>query len=90
METQQPIDTHDTHLLDALVGSYVLVQTNRYQNSKILARLVDFDYGFLMFETPRAHKKFLLSRSRVAELEPLTDEEAMARLKPESQLIVYE
>ena len=80
METQQPIDTHDVHLLDNLVGSYILVQTGRYPGSRIMARLIDFDYAYLLLETPRAHKRFLLYKGRVSEIEPLTNEDAQARL----------
>jgi hypothetical protein len=71
---------HDTHLLDNLVGSYILVQTGRYPGSRIMARLIDFDYAYLLLETPRVHKRFLLYKGRVSEIEPLTNEEAQARL----------
>jgi hypothetical protein len=80
MEAQQPIDTHDTHLLDALVGRYILLQTGKYPNNRIMARLIDFDYAYLLLETPKAHKQFLLYKGRISEIEPLTEAEAQARL----------
>ena len=81
METQQPIiDTHDQHLLDNLVGRYILLQTGKYPNNRIMARLIDFDYAYLLLETPKAHKQFLLYKGRISEIEPLTEAEAQARL----------
>lgn len=80
MTTQQPIDTRDQHLLDNLVGTYILLQTGKYPSSRLMVRLVDFDYNYLLLETPKAHKRFLLYKGRIGEIEPLTNEEAQARL----------
>ena len=67
-------------MLDNLVGRYILLQTGKYPNSRIMARLIDFDYAYLLLETPKAHKQFLLYKGRISEIEPLTEAEAQARL----------
>ena len=74
-------DIHDQHLLDNLVEKYILLQIGRYpNNSKIMVRLIDFDYDYLLLETPKAHKQFLLYKGRISEIESLTEAEARARL----------
>ena len=67
-------------MLDNLVGRYILLQTGKYPNNRIMARLIDFDYAYLLLETPKAHKQFLLYKGRISEIEPLTEAEAQARL----------
>ena len=86
MTTQQPIDTHDVHLLDNLVGSYILVQTGRYPGNTIMAKLVDFDYNYLLLETPKRKTRFILHKNRIREIQPLTQQEAQAMLGVEVQM----
>ena len=74
---------YDTHLLDNLVGTYIILHTGKYVTDRIMVKLIDFDYGYLLLETPKAHKQFLLYKGRISEIEPLTQQEAEARLKKE-------
>lgn len=74
---------HDTHLLDSLVGTRIILHTGKYATDKIMAKLIDFDYNYLLLETPKAHKQFLIYKGRITEIEPLTQEEAEARLNRE-------
>ncbi len=79
MDTQQSsLDTRDTHLSDRLIGQHAVLHL---LNGKTLwLRIVDLDYYYLLVETPRKKAQFLLNRMRVIEIEPLTQQEAEARL----------
>lgn len=72
---------HDSHLLDALINQSVLMHT--LNGKTLMLKLLDFDYYFLLVETPKRKAQFLLNRSKITEIEMLTQQEAEARLNRE-------
>ena len=58
-------------------------------NKTLLLKIVDYDYFYLLVETPKAHNRFLLSRGKITEIEFLTEEQLKARLNgnPTSEIL---
>lgn len=76
MSTEDRI--YDNHLFAPLVGCYCMLQLDRYK--QLMVRVVDYDSSFLLLETPKRKARFLIHKNRIREIEPLTNEEAQARL----------
>lgn len=83
------MENYDTHILDNLVGTYIRLRTGKYPDNRIMAKLVDFDYNYLLLETPKAHNIFIMYKGRITEIEPLSDAEVREMLNSDNHSLKF-